>query len=349
MQNKRITLRLVSLATFLLCQFLLWTAGSSIGIAQIGADPNLIKKAKAEGEVVWYATFTLPEAQKWTAKFSEKYGIRVIPAIKGAPQLTQTIQNEVAAGKWNFDLFLNHTTQMEHAKLKGWIQKMDYPEAPKFGKEFYDPNGYWVSFFLQPWVIAYNTNLVKRAEAPKSYEELLEPKWKGKIAFEERDVDLYHTLLKIMGPEKGPAFIRRLAAQNLSMRRGHEQTLQLLGAGEFHINASSFVSIVEVFKKAGMPVDWFADEPVPVSVRALGVSAKPRHPAAARLFFEWALSEEGQKLLDDMDLRIPARRDMTLKDQRLEALMKKKLHPVDPSIGRNREEVVREFRSIFMK
>jgi iron(III) transport system substrate-binding protein len=320
------------------------------GAAAHGAEtitPELIAKAKAEGEVVWYSTLPIPETQAWSSLFTKRYGIKVSIFRSGATGMTQKLQTEIPAGRWGFDIVMNRVTNIELYRKKNWLQKLNYPERDRFIEGFIDPDDYWGTYYMQYWVISYNTELVKPHEVPKNYDEILSPRWKGMTTFDEQDVDLYATLMKIMGREKAREWFKKLVANGLRPRQGHTMEVQLVSAGEFALGLSTYASIAEIFRARGAPVDWVAFEPIPVNVLGLAISAKPPHPNAARLFMYWGLSAEGLKAMNDISDRVPARRDVPIKNKRLERLMQRKLMPVDLTIADKYAEYNREFLSLL--
>ncbi len=308
---------------------------------------DLVDKARAEGEVVWYSTLPLPETQAWAQLFTKKYGIKVSLFRAGATGMTQKLQTEIPAGRWGFDVVMNRASNLELYRRKNWLQKMNFPERSRFLDGFMDPDDYWAAYYIQFWSVAYNTNMVKPGDLPKSYEELANPKWKDKLTMDEQDVDLYATWLKLMGRDKGREWFKKLVANGLRPRRGHTMEAQLVSAGEFALGISAYASVIENIRAKGAPIDWIAFEPVPVNVLAWGISAKPPHPNAARLFLYWGLSAEGLKAMNDISDRVPARRDVPIKNKRLEKMMQAKLAPVDISIADRYAELNQEFLSLL--
>jgi len=311
------------------------------------AGNDLVDKAKAEGEVVWYSTLPLPETQAWAALFTKKYGIKVSLFRAGATAMTQKLQTEIPAGRWGFDVVMNRASNLELYRRKNWLQKMNYPERGRFLEGFMDPDDYWAAYYIQFWSVAYNTNMVKPNELPKSYEDLASAKWKDKLTMDEQDVDLYATWLKLMGRERGRDWFKKLVANGLRPRRGHTMEAQLVSAGEFTLGISAYASVIENIRAKGAPVDWVTFEPVPVNVLAWGIGAKPPHPNAARLFLYWGLSVEGLKAMNEISDRVPARRDVPIKNKRLERMMQAKLAPVDISIADRYAELNQEFLSLL--
>lgn len=309
--------------------------------------PDLVAKAKVEGEVIWYSTLPVTETQAWSSLFTKQYGIKVTIFRSGATGMTQKLMTEIPAGRWGFDIVMNRGTNIELYKKRGWLQKLNYPERRAFIEGFIDPEDFWGTYYMQFWAISYNTTLVKPLEVPKSYEDAASSKWKGMTTFDEQDVDLYVTLLKIMGREKGREWFRRIVANGLRPRQGHTMEVQLVSAGEFALGLSTYASIAEQFRGKGAPVDWVAFEPVPVNTLGLAISAKPPHPNAARLFVNWGLSAAGLKAMHDISERVPARRDVPLKNKRLERMLQSKLVPVDLAIADKYAEYNQEFLSLL--
>jgi len=311
------------------------------------AGNDLVDKAKAEGEVVWYSTLPLPETQAWAALFTKKYGIKINLFRAGATAMTQKLQTEIPAGRWGFDVVMNRASNLELYRRKNWLQKMNYPERSRFLDGFMDPDDYWAAYYIQFWSVAYNTNMIKSNELPKSYEDLANAKWKDKLTMDEQDVDLYATWLKLMGRERGREWFKKLVANGLRPRRGHTMEAQLVSAGEFALGISAYASVIENIRAKGAPIDWVAFEPVPVNVLAWGIGARPPHPNAARLFLYWGLSAEGLKAMNEISDRVPARRDVPIKNKRLERMMQAKLAPVDISIADRYAELNQEFLSLL--
>lgn len=311
----------------------------------IGSD--LVDKARAEGEVVWYSKLPLPETQAWAALFTKKYGVKVSLFRAGATGMTQKLQTEIPAGRWGFDVVMNRASNLELYRRKNWLQKINYPERSRFLEGFMDPDDYWAAYYIQFWSVAYNTNMVKPGDLPKSYEDLAHPRWKDKLTMDEQDVDLYATWLKLMGRDKGREWFKKLVANGLRPRRGHTMEAQLVSAGEFALGISAYASVIENIRAKGAPIDWLAFEPVPVNVLAWGIGAKPPHPNAARLFLYWGLSVEGLKAMNEISDRVPARRDVPIKNKRLEKMMQAKLAPVDISIAYRYAELNQEFLSLL--
>ena len=128
----------------------------------------------------------------------------------------------------------------------------------------------------------------------ESYQELLLPKWKGKMGFVLSHTEWYFAMLQMMGEEKGRQYMDALSKQNVHARIGSSLMSQLMLAGEFPLLISQYPTGVEELKKTGAPVDWIPLDPWFVYPIGIAVTAKNSHPAAARLYVDFVLSEEGQ-------------------------------------------------------
>jgi iron(III) transport system substrate-binding protein len=142
-------------------------------------------------------------------------------------------------------------------------------------------------------VQAYNTNLVKKDELPKTYADLLNPKWKGKLGLEAKNQDWFASVVDIMGGgDKGLKYFNDLMAVNgVSPRSGHTLLTNMVVSGEVPLALTVYNYMPEQAKKKGAPVDWFAIEPAVARSNAVGVARKAPHPAAAVLFHDYMLTE----------------------------------------------------------
>jgi iron(III) transport system substrate-binding protein len=131
---------------------------------------------------------------------------------------------------------------------------------------------------------------------PRSYDDLLDPKWKGKLGLEDAAYVWFVNLLKIKGEKQGIEFMRRLARQNVSLRSGTTLLANLVAAGELPVAIDLYAYEVERTKKAGAPLDWVGFEPVIVHTIAGGINRNAPHPNASKLFMDFLLSEDGQRI-----------------------------------------------------
>jgi iron(III) transport system substrate-binding protein len=183
------------------------------------------------------------------------------------------------------------------------------PESKFIDKDMVDDDGYWAAYYVNPYVLGYNTKLVKKEEVPKTYEQLLDPKWKGrKISIDDSAYGLLAGLMRAWGKEKAVEYFKKLAAQEPVVQRGNTNRVQLTMAGEFPLIIAYAPTIQRETSKQH-PMDWVPLEPVPVQVNPMMLAAKAPHPNAGKLFIDFLLSKEGQKMLVGFR-RIPVREDV---------------------------------------
>ncbi len=183
------------------------------------------------------------------------------------------------------------------------------PESNAYDGSMIGRDGEWIAYHTNSYVLGVNTRLVKSEHAPRSYEALLDAKWKdGKISL---DSDAYPVLIGLSqawGKEKAVNYLKRLAGQNPVVKRGNDERVQLAAAGEYPLVMAYASGISRVAQK-GAPMEWLALDPVVVQVNPLQIAARAPHPNAARLFTDFALSKEGQEMVRS-GLREPARTDV---------------------------------------
>jgi iron(III) transport system substrate-binding protein len=221
--------------------------------------------------------------------------------------LLTKIMTEAQAGKYEFDAVQSAESQAYFLKKKRLLLQYSSPETRNIQKPFFDPEGYWTAVYIMPNVIGYNTGMVKRAEVPKTDEDLLNPKWRGKIGMDGSKPEWFAWKVKRMGEERGLAYMKKLSAQEFRLYSGLTILTSLLAAGEFPLVLNTYLHTVEDVKRKGAPVDWIAQDPVFTKFQPIGVGAKAAHPNAAKLFVDFMLSEEGQKIIASFG-RLPTRR-----------------------------------------
>ena len=183
------------------------------------------------------------------------------------------------------------------------------PESKMIKPDLVDAEGYWTAYYVNPFVLGYNTHLVNKSDVPKTYDELLESKWKGKkISIDDSAYGLLAGLIRAWGKEKAVIYLKKLAAQEPVVMRGNTNRVQLAMAGEYPLIVA-YAPTIQRETSLGHPIDWVPLEPVPVQVNPMMLAAKAPHPNAGRLFINFLLSKEGQKMLVDFR-RIPVREDI---------------------------------------
>jgi iron(III) transport system substrate-binding protein len=307
---------------------------------------TLIEKAKAEGEVSFYSSLQAQQIDPFIQLFRKRYPfIKVNPyRVSGNRQVIK-IQTEMNAGNNFFDVTNGSAEQAQAIKKIGALDPYFSPQRDFYNVPNKDKDGYFTSFYVIPIVLGYNTNLVKRGETPKSYEDLLQPKWIGDMFLDDEAYEWFAVLLKQMGREKGLQYMRALAKQDLRMVRGRTQQTQLLAAGERPLAIGLSDHTVLDIKARGAPVDQVILDPYFAQANKLMLARHAPHPHAAALFINWALSEEGQSMITTFG-RVIARKGVK---QRFPELVEKEMFLVDVDfIGPLMDQMGKEFGQIFL-
>lgn len=254
--------------------------------------------AKKEGQVVWYSAMAVDARMKAILDaFKQKYPFIDVQAtfMDTATQLSRSAE-EFKGGKNLVDLFDTGIPTLVQLSQAGIIDKFSSPQFEKFPSEVKDPKGYWVAERETPLGLAFNTNSIKKEDAPKSYQDLLDPKWKGMFATTDNSqaVQFFAALLKINGED----YVRKLAAQDVTVYSTSNSALtQLTANGQTAANFPASVGIVTGGQQKGSPLGWSSLQTTPVGLAALGVATKAPHPFSTMLFVDFLLSEQGQKIV----------------------------------------------------
>jgi iron(III) transport system substrate-binding protein len=273
-------------------------------------DASVIEAAKKERTLSLWTSSDLRTATALVQRFEKKYPFLKVNIFRtGTGALHNKITTEALAGQRNWDVMntLMPTRELIERKL---LARYSSPEATQLlDQALRDPAGYWTAIYAIPFVLGYNTNLVKAAEAPQNYGELLHPQWKGsKISIDQDGYELVQGLMLAWGKEKAVDYLKKLAAQQPVPRRGNSLRVQLVAAGE-HPLLISMASPIQLARREGAPINWVPLEPVPVSFHAIALSEHAARLNAAKLYIDFVLSREGQETLRGVQ-RIPVRRDV---------------------------------------
>src|ERR1700704_3597759 len=267
--------------------------------------PALIEAARREGQVIYYTSTDLPVAEKLARAFEAKYpGIAVRVERAGAERVFQRIGQEYSSNIHAVDV----VNSWDAAHFIVW--KRDgflAPYVPEDVAKFYpaehrDPDGQFASFRVWLSIIAYNTSLVKAEEAPKSFADLLDPKWKGKIVKAHPGYSgTIMTATYQMQRDLGWSYFEQLARQNIMQVQSSADPPKKLDLGERSVMADGNEYNIFQLKEGGRPVEpVYATEGSPLIIGPNGVFKAAPHPNAARLFQAFSLSREAQQLIIDV-------------------------------------------------
>jgi iron(III) transport system substrate-binding protein len=327
---------------FFVC-LLLAVAGPSLNARAASTDAGL-DAARREAEVVFYASMNLAEANLMIAEFEKRYPfIKVKLNRSGSEKLLTRILAEARAKRVSADVIQTVEFSMYILKRSGVLARHVSPSDSLYPKNFKD-QGSWTTVYYNPYVAAYNTRLVTPRMLPKTYDDLLDPKWKGKLMMEGTKADWFAGMLQIMGQERGLSYMRQLAKQEPMLREGHELLAQLVAAGEGFFDINIPASSVDRVKEKGAPIDWIALGEAPAIMVGIGLAAHAAHANAAKLFINFALSSEGQKLQQGFG-RLVARTDLA--SEQPAAIRQIKMVPVNPELAEKLNDYAKQLRTIF--
>ncbi|MDB5761986.1 MAG: hypothetical protein JWQ21_981 [Herminiimonas sp.] len=269
-----------------------------------GADrlQRLIAGAKREGELTLYTSATLEDMAAINSAFEKKYGVKVKIWRAGADKVLQRVVTEAQGGRFDADVLEAGTPALESMHREKILTAVKSPHHADLLAGAVPAHHEWVGSRLNVFVHAYNTKLVSKEDLPKTYEDLLNPKWKGKLGIESADDDWFAGIITTLGEAKGLKLFRDIVATNgISVRKGHTLLTNLVASGEVPFALTVYNFTAEQLKQKGAPLDWYVMSPAIARANGLGVARRAAHPYAALLYYDFTISEEGQQVLAQRD------------------------------------------------
>jgi iron(III) transport system substrate-binding protein len=268
-----------------------------------GADrtQRLVEGAKKERTLTIYTSATVDDMAALTSAFEKKYGFKPQVWRASSENIIQRASTEARGGRFDVDVFETDGVAMEAMHREKLLQVVKSPYLGDLIPAAVPTHGEWIGDRVQIFTAAYNTNLIKKAELPKRYEELTDPKWKGKLGVEAADYDWFSAVVTDLGEEKGLKLFREIASKNgLSVRKGHTLLANLVVSGEVPLALTTYLYKVLQLKTDGAPIDWLALPPEVARSQGAGMARKAPHPHAAILFMDFLLTD-AQEILAQRD------------------------------------------------
>ena len=275
-----------------------------------GADrlQRIAEAAKREGELTIYTSTPVEDMKVLTDAFERKYGIKTKVWRASSEKVLQRAVAEARAQRFDVDAFDTNGPQLEALVREKLLTPVWSPSLASLVPEARFAHQSWVGTRLLIFVLAYNTKLVRKTELPASYDGFADPKWKGRLGIEAEDSDWFATISTLMGEAKAETLFRSIVAANgVSVRKGHTLLTQLVASGEVPVALTVYNYKAEQLKNQGAPIDWYVIPPAIARANGVGVAARAPHPNAALLWYEFELGEEGQRLLLSRDF-VPTNR-----------------------------------------
>ena len=272
-----------------------------------GADreARLLEGAKKEGQVTIYTSLNTKDSGPITEAFEKRTGVKVVLWRSSSEKVLQRAVTEARAGRFLCDVIETNGPEMEALHREKLLAEFFSPHFSDLPPAAFPKHRNYVATRFNFFTIGYNTNLIKPADVPNSYADLLHPRFAGKLALEASDTDWFAAVVKGMGEEKGLAYFRKLAETRPQIRSGHTLMAELVSSGEIAIAASLYNHNIERLALRGAPVKWKALAPTYGRPNAIGMVPRAAHPHAALLFADFMLSLPGQTLLKERN-RVPS-------------------------------------------
>jgi iron(III) transport system substrate-binding protein len=314
--------------------------------------PALIEAAKKEGKLAFYTAMDLAFAQRLANTFEAKFpGISVRVERSGAERIFTRIAQEYSSNIHAVDVV--NTADQAHCivwKRNQWLAPyMPEDVAKHFDKDYYDPDGLHITTRILVSPIAYNTNLVKKEEAPKSFADLLDPKWAGKIvkahpAYSGTIMNATFQIARDLGWE----YLEKLAKQRVMQVQSATDTPKKISLGERAVMADGAGYLVIRYREEGQPVDIvYPEEGTPLAAGPSAVLKAAPNPNAARLFQSWMHSREGQQIIVDDACQYSAH-DQTVEKKGVRPLKDIKLMKEDAEgVEKTAEDIKKRYAAIF--
>ena len=262
---------------------------------------EIVEGAKKEGKLVVWDT-TRGRGKRHFRAFEKRYPfIKVEQALVHSDEVVQKVTMEQRAGRApTADVIACNSVSYEQGKADGVFTR--FPWRKVFGyipAEAIDKSNFGVGVYGNVWTMAYNTKLVPKDKLPKSYEDLLRPEWRGKLAVDIRvNPWTYIVSSGAWSVEKAEDYVKRLKANQPKFGRGGSAISQLLIAGDFQIAPVYLFNIIAA-RKSGAPIDWLPMEPFGGNIAGRAIPKGAPHVNAAVLYIAWVVSAEGQKAYED--------------------------------------------------
>jgi iron(III) transport system substrate-binding protein len=257
---------------------------------------RLVEAAKKEGELMVYHVYqNFPIIM---SAFSKKYGIKVKSWRAGSEAVMHRTATEASAGRFEVDIVQTMAPESEALRREKLLQEVRSPYLKDLIPEASPAHKEWVGFATNVFVAAYNTSKVKKEELPKSYADLLHPRWKGRLGIEMENHMWFGTLVDAMGEQQATRLFSDIVATNgITPRKGHALLNNLVASGEVPLALTVFIYMPEQLKQKGAPIEGLTLSPVIALFSTIAMPRKAPNRNAALLFYDFLLSEEGQQLL----------------------------------------------------
>jgi iron(III) transport system substrate-binding protein len=268
--------------------------------------PQLVAAAQKEGKVVWYSATDVQVAEKLARAFEARYpGVKVTVERSGAERIFQRINQEYGSRIYNADVVeTSDAVHFIHFKKQGWLQPAVPADVARFwGKDYKDADGQFAAYRAHLSVIAYNTKLVTKEQAPRSHADLLDPKWAGKMvkAHPGYSGTIMTGTQALSQSPLGWKYFEQLGKQKVMQVQSSTEPPKKLAAGERAVMADGNEYNVFLLKESGVPIEpVYAQEGTPLVIGNAAILKNAANPNAAKLFYHFMFTRDAQQLNSDV-------------------------------------------------
>jgi iron(III) transport system substrate-binding protein len=287
-------------------------------------DPALVEAARKDGQVLWYTTLIVDQIVRPLIRAfqSQVPGVEIKFVRIDSGQQVVRLLNEAKVGRVQADVWsiIDGVAPLAHNNVAA---PFDIASARGLPATLVDPGRRWIATNLATRSLGHNTQLVPPEQAPKNYQDLLDPRWKGAFAWNPNAMTgawgFIATVLRHMGEEQGLAYLRKLARQDITpLPIATRAVLDRVIAGEYAIGLEMVNAHVAISKAKGAPVRWVPLDAVTTTLQVAGVTTGAPHPNAGRLFLDFITSRAGQEIFREANY-IPMHPDVPAKDPAMKA------------------------------
>lgn len=285
-------------------------SGPAQHVDESTSPSNLVAAAKSDGSLLWYSGVSEDASNKVSKAFSDKYGIDVQVVRISSAQLISRYSSEAQAGAPVADLVLVSLPSFIDASVeKGWMTPLadagipGVPESlPAVSKT---KNGNTAAVLVEPAGFVVNTSKVAPEDRPKSWQDIADPRWKGKIVVPDVNssvtyINEWYTIAQKLGDD----FVGKVGAQGLGTAASGAPAVAAVAAGEYDIGLMALNGLVAELMAKGAPVEFVLPQMTTGFNDYLGLTASAKHPNAAKLFAQYLYSEEGAATLADAQFAV---------------------------------------------
>lgn len=337
-------------AAGILCMVTLGIAACGGGGAVPGS-PQDNKKASGEGTVMLYSSMQEDQLNAIKQAFEKKYpNIKLDYYFAGTGKVITKIATEAKNGQVAADvIWVGDPADYIGFKKLGILEKYDSPEAAAIDKSFIDPEGYYTGARMMNMGIAYNTNKVSKEEAPKNWNDLLDPKWKGQIVMTDpgtAGTTKYAVGALMESSQYGKAYFEKLKANGTELQSGTTATHNQIAAGAYKVGMC-LDYVTNNLKSKGSTIEFVYPEKDIVSIFSpIALVKGAKNQQNGKLLYDFILSKEGQEVLVANNL-LSVRKDVAQKGENAAEIGKRALKVDLAKLAENAQNVLKEFDAIF--